>query len=202
MKTKLLTSCFALAALAGSASAAVLVSDGFEGSLGNWTGSADATLYTYDGVAATNFATTGTGAVSLNTGGFNGSNPLTLTNTLALDTGGATFVTIDFDYTWSGGSSTRFFWVEYSSNGGTNWTTVGSNIAAPTAGSATRTVTTEADLTDQFLFRFVPKNDGSSVYAYLDNIEITSDSVVPEPSSFALLAGCFGLAWVMVRRRG
>lgn len=26
-------------------------------------------------------------------------------------------------------------------------------------------------------------------------------SVVPEPSSFALLAGCFGLAWVMVRRR-
>jgi len=26
-------------------------------------------------------------------------------------------------------------------------------------------------------------------------------SVVPEPSSFALLAGCFGLAWIMVRRR-
>lgn len=26
-------------------------------------------------------------------------------------------------------------------------------------------------------------------------------SVVPEPSSFALLAGCFGMAWVMVRRR-
>lgn len=25
--------------------------------------------------------------------------------------------------------------------------------------------------------------------------------VVPEPSSFALLAGCFGLAWVMMRRR-
>lgn len=25
--------------------------------------------------------------------------------------------------------------------------------------------------------------------------------VVPEPSSFALLAGCFGLAWIMVRRR-
>ena len=28
-----------------------------------------------------------------------------------------------------------------------------------------------------------------------------STSVVPEPSAFALLAGCIGLAWVMVRRR-
>lgn len=28
-----------------------------------------------------------------------------------------------------------------------------------------------------------------------------SGTVVPEPSSFALLAGVFGLAWVMVRRR-
>lgn len=26
-------------------------------------------------------------------------------------------------------------------------------------------------------------------------------TAVPEPSSFALLAGCFGLAWIMVRRR-
>lgn len=30
---------------------------------------------------------------------------------------------------------------------------------------------------------------------------VPSFNVVPEPSSFALLAGCFGLAWVMVRRR-
>lgn len=27
-------------------------------------------------------------------------------------------------------------------------------------------------------------------------------SVVPEPSAFSLLAGCFGLGWVMLRRRG
>ncbi|WP_425603709.1 PEP-CTERM sorting domain-containing protein [Coraliomargarita parva] len=26
-------------------------------------------------------------------------------------------------------------------------------------------------------------------------------SIVPEPSAFALLAGCFGLAFVMLRRR-
>lgn len=29
----------------------------------------------------------------------------------------------------------------------------------------------------------------------------TLTTVVPEPSSFALLAGCFGLTWIMVRRR-
>jgi hypothetical protein len=33
----------------------------------------------------------------------------------------------------------------------------------------------------------------------ISGMEIT---VVPEPSSFALLAGCFGLTWVMLRRRG
>ena len=35
--------------------------------------------------------------------------------------------------------------------------------------------------------------------AMIDNVSLTA---VPEPSSFALLAGCFGLAWIMVRRRG
>lgn len=33
---------------------------------------------------------------------------------------------------------------------------------------------------------------------FFDNAEL---SVVPEPNSFALLAGCFGLTWVMLRRR-
>jgi len=34
----------------------------------------------------------------------------------------------------------------------------------------------------------------------LDTLSLNG-SVVPEPSSFALLAGCFGFAWVMLRRR-
>jgi hypothetical protein len=49
-------------------------------------------------------------------------------------------------------------------------------------------------------------NDGDYVYfrnAGTDRIRLSSLTVdaVPEPSSFALLAGCFGLTWVMLRRR-
>lgn len=50
----------------------------------------------------------------------------------------------------------------------------------------------------------MPADPGT--YGSSDFNTATSDStfggtVVPEPSAFALLAGCFGLAWVMVRRR-
>jgi hypothetical protein len=40
---------------------------------------------------------------------------------------------------------------------------------------------------------------------YSDDVESAASvafNAVPEPSSFALIAGCFGLAWVMLRRRG
>jgi hypothetical protein len=41
--------------------------------------------------------------------------------------------------------------------------------------------------------------------AHTDNGRVGFDeaaiTVVPEPSAFALLAGCFGLTWIMVRRR-
>jgi hypothetical protein len=36
-------------------------------------------------------------------------------------------------------------------------------------------------------------------YSAIDDLSVTS--VVPEPSAFALLAGCFGLTWIMLRRR-
>lgn len=41
---------------------------------------------------------------------------------------------------------------------------------------------------------------GSFINVYFDDVS-SSLSVVPEPSAFALLAGCFGLTWVMLRRR-
>jgi len=45
-------------------------------------------------------------------------------------------------------------------------------------------------------------NAGGTNNIFIDDIQITGTAtVVPEPSSFALLAGCFGLTWVMLRRR-
>lgn len=48
-------------------------------------------------------------------------------------------------------------------------------------------------------------NDGDfdfpADYDTFSGASTSTGTVVPEPSSFALLAGVFGLAWVMVRRR-
>jgi hypothetical protein len=39
-------------------------------------------------------------------------------------------------------------------------------------------------------------------FTRLDDVVLNGEvSAIPEPSSYALLAGCFGLAWVMLRRR-
>lgn len=45
------------------------------------------------------------------------------------------------------------------------------------------------------------QSDFTNQLAQLSGSPISTGTVVPEPSSFALLAGVFGLAWVMVRRR-
>lgn len=44
-------------------------------------------------------------------------------------------------------------------------------------------------------------NNSWDTFLLGDSGSIQMASVVPEPSAFALLAGCLGLAWVMVRRR-
>lgn len=190
--TSLLTSVFVVC----SSAATTLVSDTFESSLGNWTGSVDAALYSF--TSGTNYATTGTGAASLNTGGFNGANPLTLTTALQLATLGATSVTIDFDIKWDGGNGTRFFNPQYSTNGGSSWTNWGGSITAPTTAAYSRTLS--AGLTDEFLIRFLPKNDGSNIKAYFDNVVISAEGVtIPEPST-ALLGG-IGFLLLLRRRR-
>lgn len=82
------------------------------------------------------------------------------------------------------------------------------NEATLTA-TASTTHTTAANL-DQSVFNTISFaiRDTSADAPTIDEIRFGAsyDDVVviavPEPSSFALLAGCFGLAWMMVRRRG
>ena len=203
-RSLLLGSTLASAITTSGFSATILVTDTFETSLGSWTGSADATLYSYS--SGTNYATTGTGAARLNTGGWNGANPLTLTTPLTLNSLGATSVTVAFDFKWDGGNATRFFNVQYSTNGGANWSDWGSRTNAPSTASLSRTL--NSGLTDQFLIRFLPKGDGGNgPYAYLDNVVISAEGVtlpppasaIPEPG--AALAGIFALLALGHRRR-
>ena len=58
----------------------------------------------------------------------------------------------------------------------------------------------DSPIPPQFNFITAASAD-SSVYGADTGDNLILQSAVPEPSSFALLAGCFGLAWVMVRRR-
>ena len=54
-------------------------------------------------------------------------------------------------------------------------------------------------------FRLIGESNSSDLWGrgnVLDDLTLEGTfTPIPEPSSFALLAGCFGLAWIMVRRR-
>ncbi|PXA04878.1 hypothetical protein DDZ13_02630 [Coraliomargarita sinensis] len=52
--------------------------------------------------------------------------------------------------------------------------------------------------TTTFRLQFFTTGGSPGNELYLDNVELQA---VPEPSAFALLAGCLGLTWIMVRRR-
>ena len=185
--------------------ATVMTSDGFETSYGNWSppspADASVSLYSWAGDPAVNFATTGSGAVRLDTEAGTGKT-LTLTSALALTTLEATYVTIDFEYEWGTMTSpagTRFVDLQYSTNGGTNWT---QGVRFASNASTTGTFTRSTGLTDEFLFRFLVKDDGNNANndfsIYIDNVVITSDAV-PEPK--AALLGALGLLALLLRRR-
>lgn len=98
-----------------------------------------------------------------------------------------------------GSNHTTSLWLNPDSNtetGGTN----GTRTASETGGNHFA-----ANGINGLDFRQVFSESGDTYY--IDNIQVgtsfesvTADPV-PEPSSFALLAGCFGLTWVMLRRR-
>ena len=71
----------------------------------------------------------------------------------------------------------------------TDWTaqwSVDGNIVRVAESIGTRTI------------KYVGLGRSNGVEADFSSFELTS---IPEPSSYALLAGCFGLTWVMLRRR-
>jgi len=59
---------------------------------------------------------------------------------------------------------------------------------------------TAADNVRAIRFDVTSNHGGNFEFVGLSEVRFDG-AVVPEPSSFALLAGCFGLTWVMVRRR-
>lgn len=99
----------------GTATAAVLQHDTFEGTLGNWSAEGGAALYTYNGFGI-NLATKGSGAVSVDSAYDEGI--LTLTNSLELHSNQATSVTISLNYEWGQTNATRYICIDYSNDGG------------------------------------------------------------------------------------
>ncbi|HKK18201.1 MAG TPA: hypothetical protein VJ952_05920 [Opitutales bacterium] len=92
--------------------------------------------------------------------------------------------------------------IDWAANGSDDTLTLW-NVTDPTAGlPGTSFATMTADL-DQSLFNTLAVE--SQQVATIDEIRfgttLESVGVVPEPSSFALITGCLGLTWVMLRRR-
>lgn len=198
--------------------ATTLVSSDFEGSLGAWTASTGASLYTYGG-SGNNFASSGDGAANLPKSG----GTITLTNALPLASQAYTSVTISFQYEWLNGTTTRFLEILYAADGATFTSLArvssGNGGTGGTPGSLSITLTENLDHTisgsgtilntsfmpaflDTAKFRFTDNaSAGADVRVYVDNVLITGspDFIVPEPST-ALLGG-LGMLCLLRRRR-
>lgn len=219
MKLKSLTLPFIALCMAAASShaATTLVSSGFEGSLGAWTTSGGASLFTFS--SGSNFASTGNGAANLP----KASGTITLTDALPLHIQGYTSVTIGFSYEWLNGSTTRFMDIAYAADG-TTFTTLarlnsGNGGTGGTPGTFSITLLEGTDHTisgsgtisntsflptflDTAKFRF--QNTASAtadVRVFVDDIIITGAPtfVIPEPS--AALLGGLGMLCLLRRRR-
>ena len=205
-----------VATISCARAATTLVSSTFEGSLGAWTASTGASLYSY--ASGSNYASTGNGAANLPKAG----GTITLTDALPLDTQAYTSITIGFSYEWLNGTSTRFLDIQYaangttfttlaritSSNGGTGGTpgflsiTLLEGTDHTISGSGTiQNTSFLPSFTDTAKFRFVDTaSAGADVRVFVDDITITGlPTLVPEPR--AALLGGLGMLALLRRRR-
>ena len=194
-------------------SASTLLTDTFEGSLGNWSVAGGAFHYTHSD-SGINYATRGDGAAAVTASWDEGL--LTLTKSLKLSSNQATSVTINFDFEWDSTTATRYMYIDYSTDDGRTWTDDlgdisgwGSFAGLSTLGSFTKTLDerTVGSFTDDFKFRIRGKDGDNPVTAYIDNIEIVGANVVqgaytkddiPEPSTLAIIF--FGLSIAVLQR--
>lgn len=204
-----------LLGITASANATVLISDDFEGSLGNWTTQGEASLYTYPG-SGMNFATKGNGAASVQTGWDEGI--LTLNKRLLLKSVKASSVTISFNYEWDTTSATRYVCIDYSKDSGDTWSNKEGDISSwgsftgiRTLGKFSKTLEKEeiGGFTDEFKFRLRGKSGGQPVSAFIDNIEIIGADIIagptvkddiPEPSTLVLVVLALSLTALSRRR--
>ena len=173
-----------------SAHADTLLTSDFEGSLGAWTASGGASLFTF--TSGTNYASTGNGAANLPKS--NGT--ITLTDALPLGLPGYTSVTIAFKSTWLSGTTTRFLYVQYAADGvnfvnlgkvfnATPATVVNSSVTLNVGPSSVNSVTvvnmteettyTGGPFTDNAKFRFIDVASATAdVRAFVDDVVITA----------------------------
>jgi len=100
--------------------------------------------------------------------------------------------------------------VEYSLDGGTNWTSTGLSNSYSGSGyqdysldfSSVNAIEGQSNVLLRINLADVESaaNATNIANSRLDNLQITA-TVIPEPSTFALLASCLGLGLVMSRRR-
>lgn len=166
------------------------------------TGTSDALIYQFGGTG-TDYSTSTTNALQIQTGP-----DYNIAQLPTLDLTGATTATISFDWKTDKLDGTRFFYAEFSPNGGTTWNDLSNKIKFNSGSDTTAThqsYTVSSGFGTNNIFRFEGKNagGGSMGSAYIDNVVVTSDapSSVPEPASLALAVGGFALLGFRKRRQ-
>jgi hypothetical protein len=94
-------------------------------------------------------------------------------------------------------NTVRFNYFVDGSTIGSNLNPAGSGTYVADISSIAGTVGLEND--DTITFSFSSRDNGNASVS-VDNL-ILSGTVVPEPGTYALIAGCFGLSFTMMRRR-